>query len=61
MKHGSETAATRPISIGTGRALKEALRKHRPDAEWAAELHELRKAIGPGQTQIDAAAARKRP
>jgi hypothetical protein len=31
---------------GTGRALKEGLRKHPPDPEWASELRELREFVG---------------
>lgn len=31
----------------SGSALKEALRKHPPDAEWAGELRELRESVGP--------------
>jgi hypothetical protein len=53
MRHRSEAAAIRPTS--SGKALKEVLRKHRPDAEWAAELRELRKAVGRGQIRIGGA------
>ena len=55
MKQPSETATTRPASFENGRALKEVLRRHRPDAEWATELRELRETVGPAQ--IGAAAA----
>lgn len=48
VRHGRAVATIGPAFAGTGRALKEALRAHRPDAEWAAELRELRDAVGPG-------------
>ncbi len=48
VRHGRAVATIGPAFAGTGRALKEALRNHRPDAEWADELRELRDAVGPG-------------
>lgn len=48
VRHGRVVATIGPAVAGTGRTLKEALRAHRPDAEWAAELRELRDAVGPG-------------
>jgi prevent-host-death family protein len=48
VRHGRVVATIAPALVGTGRALKEALRRHRSDAEWAAELRELRDAVGPG-------------
>ncbi len=48
VRHGRAVATIGPAGGGTGRALKEALRAHRPDAEWAAELRELRGAVGTG-------------
>jgi antitoxin (DNA-binding transcriptional repressor) of toxin-antitoxin stability system len=48
VRHGRVVATIGPALAGTGRALKEALRAHRPDPEWAAELRELRDAVGPG-------------
>lgn len=48
VRHGRAVATIGPASGGTGQALKEALRAHRPDAEWASELRELRAAVGPG-------------
>ena len=48
VRHGRVVATIGPAVAGTGRALKDALLKHRPDAEWAAELRELRDAVGPG-------------
>ncbi|HET7177897.1 MAG TPA: type II toxin-antitoxin system Phd/YefM family antitoxin [Solirubrobacterales bacterium] len=47
VRHGRPVARIGPAVAGTGRALKEALRKHPPDPEWAAELRELRQAVGP--------------
>lgn len=47
VRHGRVVATIGPATTGTGRALKETLRTHRPDPEWAAELRELRNAIGP--------------
>jgi hypothetical protein len=32
----------------SGAGLKEALRRHPPDGEWAAELADLRRGVGPG-------------
>jgi prevent-host-death family protein len=46
MRHGQPVATIGPARGGTGRALKEALRAHGPDAEWAGELRELRDAVG---------------
>jgi antitoxin (DNA-binding transcriptional repressor) of toxin-antitoxin stability system len=48
VRHGRVVATIGPALGGTGRALKNALRENRPDAEWAAELRELRGAVGPG-------------
>jgi prevent-host-death family protein len=48
VRHGRAVARIGPTFAGTGRALKEALRSHRPDGEWAAELRELRDSVGPG-------------
>ena len=47
VRHGRVVATIGPATAGTGRALKEALRRNRPDPEWAAELRELRDAVGP--------------
>jgi hypothetical protein len=41
--------APRSAPRGTGKALKEALRAHRPDPDLADEVRELRKFIGPAQ------------
>jgi hypothetical protein len=35
------------VTTTAGRALKNALREHEPDADWAGELRELRKSVGP--------------
>ncbi len=47
VRHGRVVATIGPAVAGTGRALKDVLQKHRPDPEWAAELRELRAAVGP--------------
>jgi antitoxin (DNA-binding transcriptional repressor) of toxin-antitoxin stability system len=51
VRHGRPVATIGPAGGGTGRAVKEMLRTHRPDPEWAAELHELRKWIGAAETK----------
>jgi antitoxin (DNA-binding transcriptional repressor) of toxin-antitoxin stability system len=48
LRHGRAVATIGPALAGTARTLKEALRDHRPDGEWASELHELRESVGPG-------------
>ncbi len=48
VRHGRAVATIGPANGGTGRALKAALRAHRPDGRWAGELRELREAVGPG-------------
>jgi prevent-host-death family protein len=48
VRHGRAVATIGPAFAGTGRALKKALRTHQPDMEWAAELRQLREAVGPG-------------
>jgi antitoxin (DNA-binding transcriptional repressor) of toxin-antitoxin stability system len=47
VRRGRAVATIGPAFAGTGRALKEALRAHRPDPGWAGELRELREAVGP--------------
>jgi prevent-host-death family protein len=47
VRHGRPVATIGPAVAGTGRALKKALRAHRPDSGWAGELRELREAVGP--------------
>lgn len=41
-RRGRPVARVVPVDFGTGRALKEILRKHQPDPAWAEELRELR-------------------
>lgn len=48
VRHGRVVATIGPALVGTGRALKDALRKNRPDAAWAGELRELRDGVGTG-------------
>jgi prevent-host-death family protein len=47
VRHGQPVARIGPAPTGTGLALKETLRAHRPDASWADELRELRTSVGP--------------
>jgi prevent-host-death family protein len=49
VRHGRPVATIGPAGAGTGKALKEMLRKHKPDPDWADELRELREFIGPSQ------------
>jgi prevent-host-death family protein len=48
VRHGRVVATIGPALAGTGRALKSALRKNVPDADWASELRQLRDSVGPG-------------
>jgi prevent-host-death family protein len=48
VRRGRPVATIGPTAGATGRGLKKALRAHRPDADWASELRELRDAVGPG-------------
>jgi antitoxin (DNA-binding transcriptional repressor) of toxin-antitoxin stability system len=48
MRHGRAVARIGPAAAGTGLALKETLREHRPDVAWADELRQLRESVGPG-------------
>jgi prevent-host-death family protein len=49
VRHGRAVATIGPAGAGTGKALKEALRAHPPDPDWADEVRELREFIGPAQ------------
>lgn len=46
VRHGRAVATIGPTVGGTGRALKEMLRKHPPDPGWTAELRALRAEVG---------------
>jgi antitoxin (DNA-binding transcriptional repressor) of toxin-antitoxin stability system len=46
VRRGQVVATIGPALVGSGRALKRALRENRPDSEWAAELRELRESVG---------------
>ena len=48
VRHGRAVATIGPARGGTGKALKDALRANRPDADWADELRELRESVGAG-------------
>lgn len=47
VRHGRAVATIGPAKGGTGKALKDALRAHRPDKAWANDLRELREGLGP--------------
>jgi prevent-host-death family protein len=47
VRHGRAVATIGPAGGETGKALKEALGTHRPDALWSAELRELREGTEP--------------
>lgn len=47
VRHGRAVATIQPASGQSGKALKDALRDHRPDAQWAEELRELRNSLEP--------------
>lgn len=47
VRHGRAVATISPASVGTGRAVKKALRAYRPDPDWAGELCALRAEVGP--------------
>jgi prevent-host-death family protein len=49
VRHGRAVATIGPAGVGTGKALKEALRANPPDPDWADEVRELRDFIGPAQ------------
>jgi len=49
VRHGRPVATIGPAGNGTGRAVKDTLRAHRPDPEWPAELRELRESVGPAE------------
>jgi prevent-host-death family protein len=46
VRHGRAVATIGPAGGRTGKALKDALRANRPDADWADELRELRESVG---------------
>jgi antitoxin (DNA-binding transcriptional repressor) of toxin-antitoxin stability system len=48
VRHGRAVATIGPAFVGSGRALKDVLRTHRPDSAWASELRDLRESVGPG-------------
>ncbi|HVW45444.1 MAG TPA: type II toxin-antitoxin system prevent-host-death family antitoxin [Solirubrobacterales bacterium] len=49
VRHGRAVATIGPAGAGTGKALKEVLRAHRPDPDLVDEVRELREFIGPAQ------------
>jgi prevent-host-death family protein len=51
VRHGRPVATIGPATAGTGKALKEVLRNHKPDPDLVDELRELREFIGPDQVR----------
>jgi prevent-host-death family protein len=49
VRHGRAVATIGPAGVGTGKALKEVLRAHRPDPDLSDEVRELREFVGPAQ------------
>lgn len=47
VRRGRAVATIQPVAHEGGRSLKQVLRSHRPDADWAAELQELRESLEP--------------
>ena len=45
VRHGRVVAQLEPATAGRGATAKNILRAHRPDAEWASELEELRDSL----------------
>ena len=41
-RHGKAVAQIEPVSRGRGADAKTLLRRHRPDARWTTDLHEVR-------------------
>jgi prevent-host-death family protein len=49
VRRGRAVATIGPAGAGTGKALKEVLRAHRPDPDLGDEVRELREFVGPAQ------------
>jgi prevent-host-death family protein len=47
MRRGRPVATIKPVSGASGKALKDALRRLRPDGDWADELRTLRESLEP--------------
>lgn len=47
MRRGRPVATIKPVSEASGKALKDALSRLRPDDDWAGELRELRESLEP--------------
>jgi prevent-host-death family protein len=46
VRHGRPVATIAPMAAGNGKALREVLRRRRPDPDWADEVRELRESVG---------------
>ncbi len=42
VRHGRSVAHLTPVAVGSGAAVKDLLRAHRPDAAWRADLDDVR-------------------
>jgi prevent-host-death family protein len=47
VRHGRAVATIRAASGDSGKALKQALRRHQPDESWADELRQHRESLEP--------------
>ena len=45
VRRGKPIASLEPISAGTGRDVKQLLRRHRRDPDWASQLEEVRRLV----------------
>ncbi len=45
VRHGRAVAHLAPVPTGSGRAVKDLLRGHRPDPDWRRHLDELRSGL----------------
>ena len=45
VRHGRAVAHLAPVAVGSGAAVKDLLRAHRPDAAWRGDLDEVRGAL----------------
>jgi prevent-host-death family protein len=42
VRRGKPVAHLEPVRVGTGAAIKDVLRRHRPDRDWGSDLAALR-------------------
>lgn len=46
MRRGMAVAHLEPVTLGKGADVKEMLRRHRPDPDWADDLASVRELVG---------------